>query len=339
MKLTVNNHKNLILFTIPLFAIGLLVFLTTTSVFSKNTNSFSNAITIDLLVTIPLLYFFLIRKTKVPKTTIVPFIIIGMIICSFIIPVENQHYLSLFKTWIFPLIELFVVSYVIYSIRKTIKKYKEQKTTSLDFFTTLKNTCNEILPKAAVAPIVTEIAIFYYGFILWKNTPLKENQFTYHKNSGSISLLAGLLFIVAVEMVTIHSLIAKWNVTVAWILTFLSIYSSFQIFGFIKSMTKRPTAIQDHKILLRYGIMAETEIDIHNIESITVSSKEIEFNKEVRQLSPLGTLEAHNIIINLKDEATLSGLYGIKKKFKTLAIHMDKKNEFVTAVNKILLSH
>lgn len=313
-----------------------MITLAKSSIFITNPNTLSIGITFDLLLTVPLIYFMLIRKTSIPKTTVVPFLIIGMVVCSAILPIENQSYLDIFKTWMFPVVELSIVSYIIYNVTKAVKRYKLNKKEKLDFFTTLKNTCYEILPKSVVIPVVTEIAVFYYGFIYWKKRKLNENEFSYHKDSGTISLLIAIIFIVAVETVVLHILLQKWNVTVAWILTFLSIYSGIQLLGFLKSMSKRPISIKDEKLYLRYGIMNETTINLKSIDSIEISSKDVELNKETRKLSFLGELENHNIIIRLKQENELTGLYGIKRKYKNLALHVDKKNEFTTQINNAL---
>lgn len=316
-----------------------MILISKSTIFNSNTSSLSIGITFDLLLTVPFVYFLLIRKTNIPKTTVVPFLILGIIICSLIMPTENQNYLNLFKTWILPIVELSILSFVIFKLRKGVKRYTLNKTESFDFFTTLKSTCYGILPKALVIPVVTEIAVFYYGFIYWRKRKLRENEFTYHKDSGTITLLIAIIFIVAIETVTIHILLAKWNATVAWVLTFLSIYSGIQIFGFVKSMLKRPISIENNKLFLRYGIMNQTTIDLENISSIEISSKDIELNKETRKLSFLGALESHNLVIRLKEENTLIGLYGIKRKYKNLALHVDKKNEFKEWINNSLQHH
>ena len=313
-----------------------MVFITKSNIFSANPSLLSTGITFDLLLTVPLVYFLLIRKTNIQKATVVPFLIVGIIICSLILPTENQYYLNLFKTWMLPILELSILSFVIFNIRKAIKRYKLNKTESFDFFTTLKSTCYEILPKAAVIPVVTEVAVFYYGFVHWKKRKLKDNEFSYHKDSGTVTLLIAIIFIVAIETITLHILLAKWNITVAWVLTFLSIYSGIQIFGFVKSMFKRPISIENNKLFLRYGIMNETTIDLANIDCIEISSKDIELNKETRKLSFFGELESHNIVIRLKEENTLIGLYGIKRKYKNLALHVDNKIEFKNRINNAL---
>ncbi len=336
MNRTLNFQKNLIIFGLPLLIIGMMIFIAKSSVFETNSGSLSTGITFDLLLTVPIIYFLLIRKTRIPKTTVVPFLIIGMLVCSIILPTENQYYLNIFKTWVFPVIELSIVSYIIYNVSKAIKRYRLKKNENIDFFTALKNTCYEILPKSIVIPVVTEIAVFYYGFIYWKKRKLKENEFSYHKDSGTVALLIAIILIVAVETVVLHILLEKWNVTVAWILTFLSIYSGIQLLGFLKSMSKRPIYIKGDKIYLRYGIMNETTIDLKSIDRIEISSKDIELNKETRKLSFLRELESHNIIIRLKEENTLTGLYGIKRTYKNLALHVDKKIEFKNRINNAL---
>lgn len=313
-----------------------MVFITKTSFFAANTTSLANAITVDLLFTVPFVYFLLIRKTTIPKTTVVPFIIIGVVTSSFILPPANQHYLSLFKIWGLPVIELAVVSFILYKLWKAIQKYRLHKKEAVDFFTILKNTCQEVLPKAAVIPFATEIAVFYYGFISWKKRELKKNEFSYHKNSGTISLLIAIIFIVAIETVVLHILLSRWSNTVAWVLTFLSIYSGIQIFGFLKSMLKRPITITGDRIYLRYGIMTESVIYLKNIDSIELSSKDFEPNTASRKLSLLGELEGHNVIIHLKEENTMVRLYGKKRSYKNLAFYVDDKVAFVNKVQTSL---
>ena len=282
------------------------------------------------------MYYLLIRKTKIPKTTVVPFLILGIVTCYMVLPTENQQYVNLFKIWVLPIIELSVVSYVIYNIRKAVQSYQKKKEASFDFFTTLKNTCYEILPKRLVIPVVTEIAVFYYGFFYWRKRAIKKNEFSYHKESGSITILVALLLIIAVETVTLHTILAKWSSVAAWMLTSLSIYSGLQIFGFLKSIFKRPIMIENNKLFLRYGIMNEATIDIHDIDRIEVSSKDLELENETPKLSILGALESHNIILHLKEENTLVGLYGIERKFKRLALFIDNTTEFKNQLNTIL---
>lgn len=88
--------------------------------------------------------------------------------------------------------------------------------------------------------------MFYYGFIYWKKRELIENEFSYHTDSGTITLL--IIFIVAIKTVVLPILVTKWSSLVACILTLLSVYSGIKIFGFLKSMFKRPLSFENNKL-------------------------------------------------------------------------------------------
>ncbi|CAL68451.1 hypothetical protein [Christiangramia forsetii] len=331
-------QRNLVLFGVPLSIISLLLLLRVSPLFQQNQEALSIGITFDLLILVPGIYFLLIRKTSIPKTTVVPFMILGLVLCSVFLPAENQQYVDLFKKWILPLVEITIVGYVLWKVKGALMTYRLNRDDSIDFFSALKNTCSEILPKKLVTPFATEIAVFYYGFFQWKKVKLNSNQFTLHKGNGTIALMAVLIFLILVETIVLHILLVRWSEIAAWIVTTLSFYSGLQIFGFLRSLSKRPILVSDTMIYLKYGIMSEATLKISDIESIELSSKEFFEDKNAKKLSILGDLESHNVVIHMKSEYQIIGLYGIKKNFKTLLVFLDKKEDFKNLVESRNLS-
>ncbi|WP_298319681.1 hypothetical protein [uncultured Aquimarina sp.] len=329
-----NIAHSISVFGFPLLMIASMIAIAKSKLFELNPEALSIGITADLLFTVPFIYFLLIRKKNIPKITVISLFVLGIVITTFIIPKENQLFLNQIKTWFLPLLEIGVFTFILFKVRKALKSYTSNKNENSDFFSTLKITCKEILPEKIAILLAMEIAVFYYGFVSWRKTKLQNNEFSYHKNSGTISILIALIPIIAIETYVLHILLSKWSITAAWLVSTLSIYSGFQIFGFLKSMFKRPFSIEKNTIHLRYGILSEATIEINNIKSIEISSKPIEFNDTVRKLSPLGELESHNIVIHVKKENAIIGLYGIKRKFKTLAFYIDNKEEFKGALDK-----
>jgi hypothetical protein len=327
MNGTIHINRNLINFGIPLTLIGTLVLLMKSSFLNGN-DTLNFAITADLLLIVPLVYFLLIRKSEIPNTTVIPVMIIGLLVGSYFLPQESQTYLSIFKTWALPVIEISILTFVIIKVRRAIKKYKSLKGSTPDFYNALKSTCYEILPKKLVLPFATEVAVFYYGFINWKTKEINENEFTYHKNSGTRVLFGGFIMIIGIETIALHFLLARWSIVAAWILTVLSVYTTIQVFGFAKSLSKRPISINKDSLTLRYGILNEVEIPFSDIDKVELSRKSLEKDELTKTLSPLGELESYNVIIHLKKENELVGLYGMKKKFNLLGLHIDEPKEF-----------
>lgn len=324
MNKIVSKTNYTLIFGVPLCIIIVLIGVVNSSVFSTHSAIMAIGVTFDLLLTMPLAYFLLIRKTTIPKTTVVPFLIVGLAVGLIVLPAKHHYYLEFFKTWLLPIVEVFLLVHIIYKVRKAIKQFKEQKQITIDFYTTLQLVCNASFSKLPAMFLVNEIAIFYYGLIYWKKRELEANEFSYHKGSGTPMLLIAFILILGIETFVLHVLVEKWSIVAAWVLTSISVYSGFQIIGLLKSLMKRPIYIDNGRLYLRYGILSEATIALNTIKSVELSTKDIDKEK-VRKLSPLGDLESHNLIITLKKEATLHGLFGAKKQFTVLALYVDDK--------------
>lgn len=332
MTKKITTDHPVIVLGLPLLVLLFSIFLTHTIPFSNNPSQLSLAITADLLITIPLLYLALIWKTKIPKYTAISAFIVGLIVASYIIPVEHQSLLSIAKTFVLPVIELGIFVVIVIQFHAISKKFKANSKDSIDFYDTIKIAVKETLPKKIAPLFITEIAVIYYAFFGWNNQPIKENEFTIHRRSGSREMLSAFSFIILIETFAVHMMLNSWSNTLAWVLTFLSIYTGLQIFALIRSLPKRPIKIEGSNIHFRYGFMCETTVEISNIESIEFSRKVDEGNNSIQKLSILGDIDTHNTLIHLKEEVTITRIYGIKKNFKTLALHVDEKEAFKNAI-------
>lgn len=320
-------NRNTIYFGIPLSLFGVLICIMKSSIL-LGSETLSLAITADLLLTVPLVYFLLIRKSEISKATVVPVMVVGLLIGSYFLPKESQTYLTIFKMWVLPVIEISVLTFVVIKVLNAIKKYKGLKDSTPDFFNALKITCYEILPKRLGLPFATEVAVFYYGFMHWKTIEINENEFSYHKKSGTPAIFGAFILIIGIETFVFHFLLAHWSLLAAWILTALSIYTAIQVFGFAKSLSKRPISINQKSLILRYGILNEAEIPFADIGEVELSSKLLDKDVLTKTLSPLGEIESYNVVIHLRKENNLVGLYGMKKKFKVIGLHIDEPKDF-----------
>jgi len=298
------------------------------TLFKSQAQILSVGLTLDLLVTIPVCYFLLIRNSEIPKTTIAPVFILGLVIGSFAIPSNEQQLLIQFKRYVLPIVEIGAISYVFLKVRSIYSGVNAADKSSNDFYTILKSVSANMLPQRMVSPFATEVAIIYYGFFNWRKVNYEQNQFTYHKRSGSGALFAILIMIVVIETFAVHILLVKWSIIAANILTFLSIYTILQLFGFSRSLKHRPIIVNDEHLKLRYGILNETEINLSDIEEIALSRQSITDDTDAIKLSQLGELESHNIIITVKSEHQMQALYGFKKSYKKIAFHVDEKEKF-----------
>jgi len=323
--------RTILILGAPVLIFSSVYFIVKSGLLNSHPSELSTALVLDLLLTSPLIYLLLIWRTKIPKLTVVPLTILGLILGYQILPPDYHQGLDNFKTWVLPIIEISVVSFIIYKVRKIRKKFKDDS--ALDFYDRLiLATSQELPPKIAIA-MSTEIAGIYFAFFHWRKVEPKENEFTYHKNNGTPALFFVMILIVGIEVFAMHLWIGQYSVIAAWILTIFSIYSAFQLLAFGKSLSKRPYYLTPNKLVLRYGILASAEIEYNEIEAIEFSPLDIELSEETKTLSPIGLTDTHNILIKLKSAKKINSIYGFKKEVKNLLIHVDEKERFMNSIN------
>lgn len=328
------NLRKLV-FLIPVAIIAGCIFVAQSPLFTENPDQLALAITFDLLISTPVIYFLIIRKSNIPNTTVVFVFILGIVVASIILPTEHQFYLSLVKTWFLPLLEVTIITYVIVSIRKAFKKIRQNQESTPDFFTAAKKASESIVPnKALSTAFATELSLFYYGFINWKTRELGELEFSYHKSTSTRMVLGVFFFLIIIEAVAVHLLVQNYSTVAAWILTILSIYGCVQILGILRSLSKRPIAIEKDGIILKYGIMNETRIPFEQIVAIMEQTKDLDKEDGLLFLSPFKDMEGLSVLIEVDRTMDLSGFYGFKKTFTRIALYLDEPKSFIEKLNE-----
>lgn len=288
-------------------------------------------ITYDLTLTAPILYFLLVRKSKISNLTVVPIFVLGIILATLLLPAQQQTQLDYIKTYVFPVVELTVLTLVGTKIYRGVRSFRTHADTSSDFYSVIKKSTTDVLGETRVASLFsTEIAALYYAFFSWKRREPADNEFTGYKESGSVALFCALLGVVLIETFVLHILLVTWSPAVAWVVTILSLYSAVQIIGHVKAMSQRYGKIEGQKLVLKYGLFGDVLVDLRDIERVEKSGEAFEGDeRKVERLSLLQQLEMHNVVLYFKKPQLIESAYGIKKTCDILLLHVDAADVFV----------
>ncbi|KOF02494.1 hypothetical protein OB69_12020 [Roseivirga seohaensis subsp. aquiponti] len=292
------------------------------------------ASTLDITILIPGIYFLFIRKSYIPKLTVIPVFVLSFIAASILLPKEHQQTLSVIE-YAIPLLELFVIGFTIYNVRKTIKAYRHQKGEGqhLGFIETVNQATENAFGKGVFANVLsTEISVFHYALLGWKKKIETENStyFTYHKENGYVAFMITIALALIAETVILHIWIAGWNSILAWILTGISIYSSFFLMGDLNAARLRPIFFTDEGIVFRAGLRWRTKALYSQIETIEYRTPD----KEKESFQNFALTGDANVLLTFNTDINAKGLYGINKTFTKLAIHLDDKKGFKEEIEK-----
>jgi len=312
----------------PILANLTAAYLVYTQAFFAAPSEFAFGITLDLAILAPLWYFFFIRKTSVPNTTVVPIFISGLVMASLMIPHEFQTPLEFIKVWVLPFVEVSVIGFIAIQVRKFYQQTKVAQADEVDFLTAFKKVAQAQLGPRLGALLAFEVGGLIYALFIWKKPSKSQHTFTYHKKNMATIFYGALLVILLVETALLHLFLINWNHTVAWIVFALSVYSGIQIVAIFKGFPRRLIRVSDQKVSIHYSIMRDVDINVQQIDQVVIAKREAEQEDDALHLSPTATFDDTNTVIRLKKSIFLEGSFGYKKPFKTLLLHIDEPHEF-----------
>ena len=158
MNKALSIKSGYLVWLLPLLIITTLVLIAKSPVFYRHPDAMSVGITLDFLITLPLVFYLLIRKKNISWLVVSPVATAGIIIAGLVIPKDHQQFLAQTRSIAFTLMELAVVGYFIIKTRKAKKVYNLQKDVSFDFYTALKKGVAEVVPEKIANLLSTEIA-------------------------------------------------------------------------------------------------------------------------------------------------------------------------------------
>ncbi|MEP7165132.1 MAG: hypothetical protein ABI741_10570 [Ferruginibacter sp.] len=336
--MTITNKPNWILIIGIPFIIFLTCFLITlTQGYQSNQQLLSNAVIADLLITSPLVYLFLIRKTSVSKFTAIRVFVIGVLVAGLIINTHSNSLLHFIKTWISPVIEAVIVFVIIRKFYTADKAGKQTGNTSIDFLAHCRTIMYKVTGNVRTGNIFSaEIAVFYYAFIGRRDKHIDyHSKFTSYRENSITLILYTILALFLVETIGVHFLLSIWNRTAAWIISGLSLYTCIQVFAHIKAIKARPIIITATSLEIHNGLAGDAYIDLNNIERFELTKK-FPVDRNAIKISLLKTLEGHNCVVYLKQPIEVTKIFGIKKWADTVLFFVDKPKDFSVALHSKL---
>jgi hypothetical protein len=307
---------------------------TLTSKFATNPSILSNAILADLLITAPVAWLIMIRKTQVSKFTGLRVFVVGLLIAGWLLKGHQNTLLHFTKTWISPLIELFVIIFIVRKFHVANRKTKAAGLNSADFLLYCRSVlCRVIGNEKAGNIIASEIGVLYYSFLMRCNKVIDyKSNFTSYKENGIILVLATFLSLFLVETIGTHLLLSLWSRQIACVLTVFGLYTSLQLYAHINAIKARPISLNSDSLNIRNGLAGDAFIKYANIEKFELS-KAKPAGRNAIKIALINGLENHNCIIYLKEPIEVTKVFGIKKITDTVLFFVDRPKDFAMALN------
>jgi hypothetical protein len=301
------------------------------SQFSHGADRLALGVTVDLVLLVPLLYYWLLVRTGHWSKTSVVAVFAGCVgVAKWLLPAAHHTYVDK-VTYIVPVLEAGVLLYFLWHGAALLRSYKQHQQVQADFIQSLQLSLLALTGNSRLSHIVaTEASVLRYSVLGWLTEKSATDQrvlLPSHRNSGQIAMLIMVIVVAGIESVVAHLLLARWSETAAWILTATSVYTVLFLIAETVTTVRRPSFQQDGMLHLRFGLRWAAVLSLDNISHIERINEKPASNKHTLT-GPL--LVQPNVLITLHKPVVVTGLYGLQKSVTRIALLIDSPNSLST---------
>jgi hypothetical protein len=291
--------------------------------FARNPDVGYFGVTFDLCITIPLLYYGLVVRTRrAASASMVPLFVICMLVARIIVPPAHRAFLSDLALLRFPLV-IASIAMLVTRVRRGIALAAGET----DVLQRIERVCRAAAGDRAGRGVASEVAAVYLGIFGWRlpdPEPSADASTTFHRRSGWGSIVACILVLIAAESLGVHLLLQRWSPRAAWIFTILDIWGFVWLIGDYHAFRLRPLVVTAEAIQLRFGFRWSATIPRHNVASVErLTAGADEKLRRTRGYLRLAIFDEAEYLITLREPVIVQGIAGIRKTVTTIGIRPD----------------
>lgn len=296
----------------------------------------SAAITIDLLVTVPVLYWFLVvRRARVPAVTLLPVFIASLALARTILPEGYEGWVGLASLTVLPVVELAVLGVAGVRTRTMVRRMRATPR-GADPFDAFRDALGELMGSPALAhAVASEVMLVWYALLSWRAAPRVaegDAAFTNDRRTGATGVLSGLGIATVMEGAVVHVLAAHHDAGLAWGMTALSAYTLLWIAGFARALRLHPVTLGADAVRVRVGMIWDVTVPYSAIVRVDTAPR-----APIDRRTP-GYLHAAfagtpQTMLTLKGPVDAIGIYGIRKRgIERIGVYVDDAIGFRAAL-------
>nr|WP_283171773.1 hypothetical protein [Curtanaerobium respiraculi] len=279
---------------------------------------------------IPLVFYLLVvRRGKVTALAVLPVIALGTYV-SLLAADPRSFSLAHVLLPVVPLVEAIVG---VLEVRKAVAAYRRAKQESILPLAWFEAAFASLISRKRVAHLpALECSIWWYLLRSWGKPAIVPNgarAFPYHRKSGYIAFVVALLVLGCIETAVMHLLLTRMNVTLAIVVTALTVYMLLWIAGSARAAVMNPLIVGSEHVVLQWGAHMSERVPFDAIARIGGEPVDVPKGKRL-DLTPMG---AEPLWIEFARPIVMHTFFGGEREILAAAVAPDERRAFVEAVS------
>lgn len=292
------------------------------------------AVTFDLVVFVPALYWLLvIRPAGASATRVVAAFMLSLLGARFVLLPDQRAYLLYARFLIAPF-ELALMAYVVIKVRRAARGYRAAGLAA-DVPERIAAALANAFPYAIVGKIfTTEMALGYYALFSWRHAPhvpAGADAFTFHRKSGLIGLYAAVIGASVVELFVAHLVVHAFSPRLAWSISVVSAFGVLWLLGFTRAIVQRPVLVTAGGAVVRNGVQWTLDVPFAAIERVETGRVKA-LDRRAPESLRVGGSGRPSAVLHLRQPLTAIGAYGRARPVRTVSLTLDDAPAFARAL-------
>ena len=324
----------------PVIWFGLLLLLvisvehtiTTTTLFSQRP-VLPYAVTFDLLVGIPALFYWLVvRHYRLPISSLAGVVGACLALAYWLLPVAQQAPLQALH-FLPAILEGITLLLLVAKGRRFVRSYRLAYRQQPHFWSCAQVAVQQTLGPAGVF-LVAEVEMLRYAVLGWWAKPEITSQatvFSTHRESGFTAVASMVGVALVVEMAVVHLLVSLWSAHVAGWLLFFEGYTLVMLLAHGQAVRLRPVLLTADTLQLNVGFVWQLTVPVAELVAVTPLRDNPTPAPDLLNLTKV-LFTPPNLLLTFSQPVTVKGPYGIQRTGRRLAVYLDQPQQFVEAL-------
>ena len=221
-------------------------------------------------------------------------------------------------------LELATLAVVVIRVRRARLAWRVARTTDGPH-AALATALSAVLPALVAELVATELAVMAYAVVGWRRRT--STAFAVHRASGW-PLIAGVFAaLTLVEATVVHIvLVAACAPTIAWVASALALYGALWLVGDAHALRHGGVRLDGHELSIELGVRWRGRIAYAAIVRVMRGAGPAELDVAIA---------GANVVIELREAVELVGLFGRRRRVRSLALELDEPDALVAALEAV----
>ncbi len=303
------------------------------SAFAAKPELVALAVTIDVTLLIPALFYYLgVRRARLPLM-LLPAVLLGAItVATVIIPPGYHTYINYAHYLLVPM-ELTAVAWVVLAVRRGLRALASRQ--HADMLVSLHAAAGDAVGNGRFAALLAgELAVLYYAVVSWWGRRAAAHggaAFSYHKRSAYGAMVGVMIMAVIVETVALHTVLASVHVVLAWALAAANAYTCLVLVADYRAAVLRPFEITGNVLRVRVGLRWTLEVPV----AMITGARRVRRNETVggdRAYLRATLMGTPGLVLELAEPARADGILGMRRHVTRVGLAPDDAEGFMRAL-------